>query len=132
MSRTFRMRLTGLLVAVTALALAGDGAGILSATGGRVSPLAANARPRLLALPSPAWRADPAPESSAPVPAASPAASKVTEPPTPVVDGVARTNVGSAHSPQALALLSSSPVTMPPPSDAGALGVDVADYQHPN
>ena len=49
-----------------------------------------------------------------------------------MVDGVKRVNVGSAHSPKIQQQLSASPVTMPPPADAGALGVDVADYQHPH
>jgi GH25 family lysozyme M1 (1,4-beta-N-acetylmuramidase) len=55
----------------------------------------------------------------------------VVEKPPPVVDGVKRTNVGSAHSPKLLQQLGTSPATMPPPADAGALGIDVADYQHP-
>ena len=48
------------------------------------------------------------------------------------MDGVTRTNVGSAHSPQIQQQLSGPPPTAPPPMDAGALGVDVADYQHPH
>jgi GH25 family lysozyme M1 (1,4-beta-N-acetylmuramidase) len=55
----------------------------------------------------------------------------VAEKPPPVVDGVRRANVGSAHSPQLARQLSGSP-TAPPPAGAGALGVDVADYQHPH
>jgi lysozyme len=47
-----------------------------------------------------------------------------------VVGGVRRANVGSAHSPQIARQLSGSPTT-PPPAEAGGLGVDVADYQHP-
>jgi GH25 family lysozyme M1 (1,4-beta-N-acetylmuramidase) len=66
------------------------------------------------------------PAATVPVP------TQVVETPPPVVDGVRRGNVGSAHSPQILQQLSASPVTMPPPADAGALGVDVADYQHPH
>jgi GH25 family lysozyme M1 (1,4-beta-N-acetylmuramidase) len=54
------------------------------------------------------------------------------EKPPPVVDGVRRTNVGSAHSPQLQQQLSRSPATIPPPADAGARGVDVASYQHPH
>jgi len=61
-----------------------------------------------------------------------PAPSPVTESPPPVVGGVKRVNVGSAHSPKIQQQLSASPVTMPPPADVGALGVDVADYQHPH
>ena len=66
----------------------------------------------------------PGPAATPPVPP------KVVEKPPPVVDGVRRANVGSAHSPQLLQQLSAAPATMPPPADAGALGVDVADYQH--
>ena len=67
------------------------------------------------------------PSAPATVPAA-----PVVETPPPVVDGVKRVDVGSAHSPQLLQQLSAAPVTMPPPAEAGALGVDVADYQHPH
>ena len=56
----------------------------------------------------------------------------VKETPPPVVDGVRRANVGSAHSPQLLQQLAAAPATMPPPADAGALGIDVADHQHPD
>jgi GH25 family lysozyme M1 (1,4-beta-N-acetylmuramidase) len=56
----------------------------------------------------------------------------VVEKPPPVVDGVKRGNVGSAHSPRLQQQLSGSPATMPPPVEAGALGIDVADYQHPH
>lgn len=55
----------------------------------------------------------------------------VAEKPPPVVDGVRRGNVGAAHSPKIQQQLATAPVTMAPPADAGALGVDVADYQHP-
>jgi GH25 family lysozyme M1 (1,4-beta-N-acetylmuramidase) len=60
-----------------------------------------------------------------------PATPPAVETTPPVVDGVRRNNVGSAHSPQLLQQLAAAPATMPPPAEAGALGVDVADFQHP-
>jgi GH25 family lysozyme M1 (1,4-beta-N-acetylmuramidase) len=47
-----------------------------------------------------------------------------------VVDGVPRVDVGLAHSPQMQQQLSASSTTAGPAVGAGALGVDVADYQH--
>ena len=73
----------------------------------------------------------PAPGSSAPA-ANAPGSGAQPQASPPVVDGVRRTDVGSAHSPRLLQQLSGSRATTPPPADAGALGVDVADYQHPN
>jgi GH25 family lysozyme M1 (1,4-beta-N-acetylmuramidase) len=77
---------------------------------------------------APALTIDP----DATAPAGGQSAQKIVEKPPPVVDGVRRDNVGSAHSPQLQQQLSTSAVTAPPPADAGALGVDVADYQHAN
>lgn len=53
--------------------------------------------------------------------------------PPPVVDGVRRFNVGSAHSPQLTHALSGGPAGTAGamPASAGARGVDVASYQHP-
>jgi hypothetical protein len=56
---------------------------------------------------------------------------KVVEEPPPVVGGLRRINVGSDHSPRIQQQLSSGAV-VPPPAEAGARGVDVADYQHPH
>jgi len=118
MSRIFRGRMTGILAAVTALGLSGGATCILAATGGGTTTARARA-----VIAAPSLAADP-------VSSASTFTLPPTQPP-PVVDGVQRTNVGSAHSPQTLSQLSSS-ATIPPPEDAGALGVDVADYQHPH
>jgi hypothetical protein len=136
MSRTFRRRLIGLLAAATALTLSGGDAAILATSGGSASSaLTASAvPPQLRASRSPAGPGDPGsvPPTAATSPPGVARLPKVTENAPPVVDGVRRTNVASAHSPETLRLLSSSAATMPPPTDAGALGVDVADYQHPH
>jgi GH25 family lysozyme M1 (1,4-beta-N-acetylmuramidase) len=54
--------------------------------------------------------------------------------PPPVVDGVRRFNVGSAHSPQLAHALSGGPATTAGamPASAAARGIDVASYQHPH
>src|SRR5215469_18083098 len=93
-SSTLSRSVTGLLAAVAALALSVDVAGILATTGG--SSATASSRPVLASRALPA-----APESSAaPTNAPGSGSQPVAEKPPPVVDGVQRTNVGSAHSPQ--------------------------------
>jgi GH25 family lysozyme M1 (1,4-beta-N-acetylmuramidase) len=137
MSRIFRRRMTGALPAVTALALAGGVAATVAAYGGS-GPASTypTSGPGALAAPAAAvGTASPGADSVDPAQGPSATATalpQVTEKPPPVVDGVKRTNVGSDHSPQIQQQLSGSPAAGPPPSDAGALGVDVADYQHPN
>lgn len=118
--------MTGLLAAVAALVVSVDVAGILATTGGTTAT--ASSRQMLASRALPTAPASSAPATNAPGPGSQPVAGK----PPPVVDGVQRTNVGSAHSPQTLSLLSNSAATMPSSADAGALGVDVADYQHPH
>ena len=124
MNRTFFRHLTGVLGAVTLLASAGGLVALLAFGGsGLTSTQAATV------LGGPAAAAD----TASPSPGASSApAPQITEGPPPVVDGVQRTNVGSAHSPQIQRQLAGPPPTAPPPMDAGALGVDVADHQHPH
>src|SRR5689334_20011263 len=137
MSRKFRRRRVGVVAAVVALASLGGVDAMLVTSRGTparelAAAVAAQATPaassQVLASPS---QADVAEVPSAPA-ATVPVPPRVVETPPPVVDGVRRGNVGSAHSPQILRQLSASPVTMPPPADAGALGVDVADHQHPH
>jgi GH25 family lysozyme M1 (1,4-beta-N-acetylmuramidase) len=98
---------------------------LATAVAAQATPAASS---QVLASPSQAGAAEVPSAPAATVPAPPP----VAQTPPPVVDGVRRGNVGSAHSPRLLQQLSASPVTMPPPADAGALGVDVADYQHPH
>src|SRR5215471_6335440 len=152
MSRVFRKRLTGVLAVVTALAVPGGVAAILATSGGGATsvlaatagwtptagptagPTAAGGSSRPAPVPaSPTPAADPAPASPAPATPATEvrALPKVVEKPPPVVGGVRRINVGSDHSPRIQQQLSSRAV-VPPPADAGARGVDVADYQHPH
>ena len=122
------------IVTVTALAVPGSVGAILAASAGSpdsfisVSALQASTGAGASATPAPVLTLDPSPS----VPAGGQAPQKIVEKPPPVVDGVRRSNVGSAHSPELQQQLSTSPVTGPPPADAGALGVDVADYQHAN
>src|SRR5579859_5873786 len=125
MDRMFYRRLTGALGAVMLLASAGGLVILLAISGGSGLPTAqAVMTPQALGAPAAvAGSASPSP-SGAPAPA--------TEGPPPVVDGVQRTNVSSAHSPQIQHQLAGPPPTAPPPMGAGALGVDVADYQHPH
>jgi GH25 family lysozyme M1 (1,4-beta-N-acetylmuramidase) len=135
MSRTLRRRLTGVAAVATALALSAGVSAVLAGVG-TTPALRSAASPRhLLDSASHALTVDPGPLPSVPgtqAPGSGPSTPPtVTQTPPPVADGVARTNVASAHSPQTLTLLSSSPAAIPPPADAGALGVDVADYQHP-
>jgi GH25 family lysozyme M1 (1,4-beta-N-acetylmuramidase) len=121
-----------IIVTVTALAVPGSVGAILAVSEGSpdsfisVSALQESSGAGASATPAPVLTLDPSPSA----PAAAPV--KIVEKPPPVVDGVRRSNVGSAHSPELQQQLSTSPVTGPPPADAGALGVDVADYQHAN
>jgi len=135
MSRKFHRRQAGVLAVVVAFASLGGLDLMLVTSGGApvtqlAVPLAAQATPvassQVSASPPPA-----SPAAAPPAPAAAAPPPPVTETPPPVVDGVRRVDVGSAHSPRLLQQLATSPATMPPPADAGALGVDVADYQHP-
>ena len=129
MSRAFRKRLTGVLAVVTALAVPGGVAAILATSGGgATSVLAATAGWTPTA--GPTGGATAAGGSSRPATEVR-ALPKVVEKPPPVVGGVRRTNVGSDHSPRIQQQLSSRAV-VPPPAEAGARGVDVADYQHPH
>jgi GH25 family lysozyme M1 (1,4-beta-N-acetylmuramidase) len=119
--------MTGLLVAVTALGLADGLIAVLATSGGKPSSVHTAIAPTRPGLAPPLLNAAPvALASTIPVPPT------VAEKPPPVVDGVQRTNVSSAHSPETLRLLSNSAATMPPSADSGALGIDVADYQHPH
>lgn len=138
MSRKFPRRRVGAAAAALALAsLGGLDFTLVTSRGAPArepaAPVAAEVTPAASSqvLPSPP-QASPTAVPSAPlttVPA--PPAPSVAAKPPPVVDGVKRTNVGSAHSPQIQQQLSAAPVTMPAPIEAGAVGVDVADYQHP-
>jgi GH25 family lysozyme M1 (1,4-beta-N-acetylmuramidase) len=123
------------VAAVAALAsLAGVDVMLVTSGGGRAPELAAAVAAQATPAASGQALASPPQAGSAAVPPAPAATVSVPpvapEQPPPVVDGVRRANVGSAHSPRLLQQLSASPVTMPPPADAGALGVDVADHQH--
>src|ERR1700722_6120469 len=142
MSRGFSARKTGFLAIVTALALPGGVAAILLASGGSfTSELTATVQPTpsapVSAAAAPAGQGATSPIGGPPV--ASPTATapaspapKIVAAPPPVVDGVPRVDVGLAHSPQIQQQLSASGPAGPPPVGAGALGVDVADYQHRN
>ena len=143
MSRGLSARKTGFLAVVTALALPGGVAAILLASGGSfTSELAATvqqtpAAPALAAAaPSGQGATSPigGPRRLASPAATAPASSapKIVAMPPPVVDGVPRVDVGLAHSPQIQQQLSASAPAGAPPVGAGALGVDVADYQHRN
>ena len=122
------------IAAVTALALPGTIGAMLAASSGgpgtfvtmtaQQAPTASGAS----AAAAPVLTVDPYPSETA----AQASTAPIAEKPPPVVDGVRRSNVGSAHSPEIQQQLSTSAVTAPPPADAGALGVDVADYQHAN
>ena len=144
MGRGFFARKTGFLAVVTALALPGGVAAMLLASGGSfTSELAATvqqtpAAPALAAA-APSGQGVTSPIGSPPVGSASSAATAPASPaqkivalPPPVVDGVPRVDVGLAHSPQIQQQLSASATVGAPPVGAGALGVDVADYQHRN
>jgi len=136
MSRKFRRRRVGVVAVVATLAsLGGVDVMLVAHSRGSAPELAAPVAAQVTPAASSQVLASPSQSGLAQVPSA-PAATvsvppKVTEKPPPVVDGVRRANVGAAHSPRLLQQLSASSVTMPPPADAGALGVDVADYQHP-
>ena len=137
MSRKFRRHRVGAAAVVVALAsLGGLDVKLVTSRGAPAPELAVAAAAQVTPVASSQVLASPSQPGAAEVPSAPaatvPAPTQVTETPPPVVDGVKRVNVGSAHSPQLLQQLSTSPATMPPPADAGALGVDVADYQHPH
>jgi GH25 family lysozyme M1 (1,4-beta-N-acetylmuramidase) len=123
-------------VVVALASLGGLDVMLVSSRGAPAPELAVAAAAQSTPAPSGQVPASPAQPGPAEVPSAAvvtvPASPPVTQAPPPVVDGVRRVDVGSAHSPQLLQQLSAAPATMPPPADAGALGVDVADYQHPN
>ena len=125
MDRMFYRRLTGALGAVTLLASAGGLVILLAISGGSGLPTAQ-------AVMTPQALGAPAAAAGSASPSPSGALAPATEGPPPVVDGVQRTNVSSAHSPQIQHQLAGPPPTAPPPMGAGALGVDVADYQHPH
>jgi GH25 family lysozyme M1 (1,4-beta-N-acetylmuramidase) len=121
------------LAAVTALALPGGFAAILCAFGGSsTATISATAQQAAVI---PAATAAAGQPSASQAPRQAPIA-PVTALPTatatgpPVVNGIRRGNVGSGHSPRIQKQLTAPPVS-PPPTDAGALGVDVAGYQHP-
>jgi GH25 family lysozyme M1 (1,4-beta-N-acetylmuramidase) len=149
MSRPARRAMISLITVAAALASAGVGAGavVLAVPGGgavhgggvaRTVSLAGGedpgARAAVAASPSRPVLAPPARTARAAASAAGsvsrvPAAA--AEPP-PVVDGVRRFNVGSAHSPQLSKALSGGPATTGGalPAGAGARGIDVASSQH--
>jgi len=124
MSRKFRRRRVGVVAAAVALAsLGGVDAMLVTSRGAPARELAAAVAAQATPAASSQVLASPSQAGAAGVPSA-PAATvsappQVVETPPPVVDGVRRGNVGSAHSPQLLQQLSASPVTMPPPADAG-------------
>ncbi|HEX6452500.1 MAG TPA: GH25 family lysozyme [Trebonia sp.] len=127
-----------MLAAAFTLASSGAIAAILATSGGNSHAAALTATDRRtpadLAIPAGVTPSRPvAAPSRARVARTSSAhtAKVVAEKPPPVVGGVRRANVGSAHSPEIARQLSRFPTT-PPPAEAGALGVDVADYQHPH
>src|ERR1700722_1239671 len=136
MSRKLRRRRVGAVAVVAALATLGAIDVMLVSSGRGAAPV--RAVPVAAQVPSAApSQVVPSPTQPGPEMPSAPAATASVPPvapetPPPVVDGVRRTNVGSAHSPQLLQQLSASPVTMPRPADAGALGIDVADHQHPD
>jgi GH25 family lysozyme M1 (1,4-beta-N-acetylmuramidase) len=137
MSRKFRRHRVGAAAVVVALAsLGGLDVKLVTSRGAPAPELAVAAANQVTPVASSQALASPAQPGATEVPSApavtAPAPTEVTETPPPVVDGVKRVDVGSAHSPRLLQQLATSPATMPPPADAGALGVDVADYQHPN
>jgi GH25 family lysozyme M1 (1,4-beta-N-acetylmuramidase) len=153
-TRAARRRLISIVTAAGVVASAGASVAVLAMSGGngaaravslaggdeRAAPTAAAAsrsRP-VLAPPvrsasparvSPTPLRDTASASGSPNQALAAAAAK----PPPVVDGVRRFNVGSAHSPQLSQALSrpAKTATSLPPS-AGARGIDVASYEHPH
>jgi GH25 family lysozyme M1 (1,4-beta-N-acetylmuramidase) len=151
--RAARGRLVGLMTIASVFASAGGGA-VLATSGGagaaRAVSLAQGAGRRALAAvtASASWpvpdhpvRAlSPGRVSATPARAAASAsgaakralAAAAAKP--PVVDGVRRTNVGSAHSPQLAHALSSGPAAAAGalPASAGARGIDVASHEHPH
>jgi GH25 family lysozyme M1 (1,4-beta-N-acetylmuramidase) len=133
MSRKLRRRKAGAAAVVVALAsLGGLDVTLVTSHGAQAPELAVAAADQVTPVASSqvvASPSQPGPAGASPA-VTVPAPTQVTETPPPVVDGVKRVNVGSAHSPRLLQQLATSPATMPPPADAGALGVDVADYQH--
>lgn len=137
MSRKLRKHRVGAAVVVVALAsLGGLDVTLVTSHGSQAPELAVAAANQVTPAASSQVVASPSQPGSAGASSAPavtvPAPTQVTETPPPVVGGVKRVNVGSAHSPRLLQQLATSPATMPPPADAGALGVDVADYQHSN
>ena len=136
MGKKFRRRRVGVAAVVVALASLGGLDVALVTSRGAPAPVLGVAAAQATPVPSGQALASPPPTGAAALPAPPvatvPASAPAVESPPPVVDGVKRVNVGSAHSPKIQQQLSASPVTMPPPADAGALGVDVADYQHPH
>jgi GH25 family lysozyme M1 (1,4-beta-N-acetylmuramidase) len=122
-------------VALTLASLGGLDVALVTSGGNRAPELARAAAAQSTPAPASQALAAPSPAASAAVPSAGvttvPATPPVVATTPPVVDGVRRNNVGSAHSPQLLQQLAAAPATMPPPAEAGALGVDVADFQHP-
>ena len=137
MSRKLRKHRVGAAAVVVALAsLGGLDVKLVTSRGASPPELAVAAANQVTPVASSQVVASPSQPGAAGVPSTPattvPPPAQVTETPPPVVDGVQRVNVGSAHSPRLLQQLATSPATMPPPADAGALGVDVADYQHPN
>ncbi len=137
MSRKFRRRRAGLVITAAALAsLGGLDAVLMTPHGGARPEVPIVAAAQMAAIASSRPTVGPPQASSPAAPrvsgATAPAVPRVVEKPPPVVDGVRRVDVGSAHSPRLLQQLASAPATMPPPAEAGAEGVDVADYQHPH
>ena len=136
MRRKFRGRRVGVAAVAVALASVGGLDVVLVTSGGAPAPVLAVPAAQTTPVTSSQVLASPSPAGAAEVPSAPaatlPASPPVTDSPPPVVDGVKRVNVGSAHSPKIQQQLSAAPVTMPPPADAGAVGIDVADHQHPH
>jgi GH25 family lysozyme M1 (1,4-beta-N-acetylmuramidase) len=137
MSRSFRGPRTRVLAAVSVAALPAGFAVILMAFGGSPTAAVPAAARQAVVAPAPAaaaGHASSSPSQAAGVPVQTTASAAVLPAAAmsapPAADGIRRGNVGSAHSPQIQQQLSVSPAG-PPPADAGALGVDVAGYQHP-
>jgi len=127
-------------IAESAMAGGSGAARAVSLAGGqdRHAPTAVAESPSAPVLATPTPALSPARVSRAPVRATVSASASVNRvlaaaaaKPPPVVDGVRRFNVESAHSPQLSKALSKRPaIRSTLPAAGGTPGIDVADYQH--
>jgi GH25 family lysozyme M1 (1,4-beta-N-acetylmuramidase) len=136
MSTAARRGLISFLAITGMLAWAGAVAVVLAVSGGGSTQAFTVATGRSRVPPAVAATPAPTPEHAAASAARSPSRALVVAAakPPPVVDGVRRSNVGAAHSPQLTRALSNGPARTPGtmPGGAGARGIDVASYQHPH